>query len=158
MARPIKNYVMAKDYVEVEGLDELIRDLAKFGDAAMPALKQAQERAAQVVLAKAKAKAPVSETATGGHAPGTLRDSLKIVRANLKPGTYVTFSKIAIGKGAAYGVPVELGHELRRVVGGRSFGHVAARPFLRPAADESKNEVINIMAEAMNRELERLGD
>jgi hypothetical protein len=138
---------MAIRSFEIEGLDELLRDLAEFTDDAMPALQDAPSTAAGIVLARAQSLVPVRT--------GNLLLKLKRVKHPLKRGDTVTFSSVTFGKGAAYGVPLELGHRI--VVRKKKYGKVEARPFLRPAADESRPLVEDILIAAMNRELDRLG-
>ena len=133
--------------VEVEGLDELLRALGAFPTAALPALSDASHTAAGVVLVRAQMLVPVKT--------GNLLVKLKRDRHPLKRGDLVTFSAVTFDKGAAYGVPLELGHRLVRRR--RKIGTVAARPFLRPAADESRALVEDLLIAAMNRELDRLG-
>ena len=138
---------MAIRSFEIEGLDELLRDLAEFTDDAMPALQDASSTAAGIVLARAQSLVPVRT--------GNLLFRLKRVKHPLKRGDAVTFSSVTFGKGAAYGVPLELGHRI--VVRKKKYGKVEARPFLRPAADESRPLVEDILIAAMNRALDRLG-
>jgi HK97 gp10 family phage protein len=138
---------MAIRSYEIEGLDELMRDLAAFTDDAMPALNDASSTAAGIVLARAQSLVPVLT--------GNLLVKLRRTKKKLKRGDTVTFSTVSFGKGAAYGVPLELGHRI--VSHGKKRGKVAARPFLRPAADESRPLVEDILIAAMNRELDRLG-
>jgi hypothetical protein len=138
---------MAIRSFEIEGLDELLRDLAAFTDDAMPALNDASATAAGIVLARAQSLVPVLT--------GNLLLRLKRAKHPLKRGDTVTFSSVTFGKGAAYGVPLELGHRI--VIRGRRLGKVEARPFLRPAADESRPLVEDLLIAAMNRELDRLG-
>ena len=132
---------------EIDGLDELMEAFAKLGDDAMPYLKEAADKAGEVVLAKTKAKAPVLS--------GKLRDSLKLGKMTLKKGKYTIYSRVTFSKGAAYGVPLELGHRLMRA--GKQTGTVKEKPFMRPAADESKNEVVDIITAAMNKALDEMG-
>jgi HK97 gp10 family phage protein len=138
---------MAIRSFEIEGLDELLRDLAEFTDDAMPALQDASSTAAGIVLARAQSLVPVRT--------GNLLVKLRRTKKKLKRGDTVTFSSVTFGKGAAYGVPLELGHRI--VVRKKKVGKVEARPFLRPAADESRPLVEDILIAAMNRELDRLG-
>ena len=138
---------MAIRSFEIEGLDELLRDLAEFTDDAMPALQDASSTAAGIVLARAQSLVPVRT--------GNLLVKLRRTKKKLKRGDTVTFSSVTFGKGAAYGVPLELGHRI--VIKKKKYGKVEARPFLRPAADESRPLVEDILIAAMNRELDRLG-
>jgi len=133
--------------IEVEGLDELLRALAKFPSDAMPPMSDASYTAAGVVLVRAQMLVPVLT--------GNLLVKLKRERKPLKRGDIATSSVVTFDKGAAYGVPLELGHRLVRRR--RKIGYVKARPFLRPAADESRALVEDLLIAAMNRELDRLG-
>lgn len=144
------------------GLDELLRDLADYADNAMPDMLNASERAAVVVRDRAKAKAPVlHEAKTYNKAgqsivvpPGHLRDSLKVVKPRTRKGVYVAISRVTFGKEAAYAVPVELGHKLK--AHGKFTGHsVEERPFMRPAADESKKDVIDMMIDDLNKTIDK---
>lgn len=139
---------MAINNTSIEGLDAFIKDLLKFGDSAMPYMKKASDEAGSIIWSKAVRKVPINL--------GLLQVSLKRTKSRLKPGKYYVDSKISIDKGAAYGVPVELGHNI--VINGRIVGAIQARPFMRPAADESKDEIIRIMTDAMNKALAELGD
>jgi len=145
------------------GLDELLRDLADYADNAMPDMFDASERAANVVRDRAKAKAPVydyfKEVTLGDGTkttvyPGNLRKSIKTVKPRARKGVYVAICRVTFGKEAAYAVPVELGHRIK--AHGQYTGHaVKERPFLRPAADESKNDVIDQMISTLNETLDK---
>ena len=139
---------MAIRSTSIDGLDQLMKDLAAFGDRAMPGLKSVSDAAGELVLRRTKAKVPVLT--------GNLKLHLVLKTKALKPGDPYTSCRVTFGKGAAYGVPLELGHRI--VVHGRVVGDVSPRPFLRPAADESREEVTGMLVEAMNKELEKLGD
>jgi len=136
---------------KINGLQELIFDLGKFGDAAMPYLKDGANEAGDVVLEKAKQKVPVRT--------GNLKSKLYVRKARkIKPGVYKIQSQVTVKKGAEYYIPLELGHKIRNKKKGKSYGTVTARPFLRPAADESKAEVTRIITKAMEKALKDLGD
>jgi HK97 gp10 family phage protein len=131
----------------VDGLDDLIRDLGKFSEDALPALKVASDQAGQLVLARAIARAP--------ERTGNLKRNLKLATFAIKKGKVMTYCNVTVSAKAKYYIPLELGHDIRR--NKKKVGTVAARPFLRPAADESRAEVVSILVDAMNKELERLG-
>jgi HK97 gp10 family phage protein len=142
--------IYSKDIV---GLDELIKDLQGFGEKAIQLLKPAADEAGEIVLTKAKAKVNVSdEIAKHAH----LREVLKLVKSRVKKGECKYSNKITFPKSAAYAVPLELGHRLVR--NGKKIGTVKEKPFLRPAADESREKVENIFINAMDRALKELGD
>jgi HK97 gp10 family phage protein len=140
--------INSKTQTTVEGLDELIDAFMNLGNEAIPFLKTGADQASQVVLAKTKQKAPVDT--------GNLRDKLKVgkVKSSAKY-PYKVFGKITTAKGASYMVPVELGHKL--IINGKTVGAVKEQPFLRSAADESKDGVAKIMADAMSKALEQMG-
>ena len=138
----------SKSQTTVEGLDELIKAFMDLGEEALPHLKKASDEAGQSVLNKAKQKAPVDTR--------NLQTKLKLAKARKSSKyPYRVFSKVTFGKGAAYAVPVELGHKL--VMHGKTVGAVKERPFLRPAADESKAEVVSAIADGINKALEQMG-
>lgn len=153
--RRFRSTTKVTEISDVEGLTELIRDLADFADEAMPELYKTSDRAAQVVLRRAQHHAPVGDKIEYGieddilHIPGTLKRSLKVVKPRTKKGVYIAVSQVTFGKEAAYAIPVELGHYTHNT-------KVEARPFLRPAADESKQEVVDMMINSMNEILDDL--
>jgi HK97 gp10 family phage protein len=94
--------------------------------------------AANVILKKAQSLVPVDK--------GKLKKKLRVY----KPGksgakSYKMIARVSFPRGAAYAIPLELGH---KIAGGT--GVVQPRPFLRPAADQSKAEVSAILAKAMS--------
>lgn len=136
--------------VSIEGLDELIKAFAALGDESLPLIKDAVNDAGEVVLRRAKEKVPVKT--------GVTKSQLKLQKARIsKKATHKIIATIKAGKGAAPLAPLELGHRLF-FMGHKTNRDVAARPFLRPAADESKNEVAGIIADAMNKALKEWGD
>lgn len=134
--------------IEIEGLDELMKAFKDLPEESLIYLKDAANTAGEVVLSKSKEKAPVDTR--------NLQSKLKLGKAKKSSKyPYRVFSKVTFGKGAAYAVPLELGHKL--VTDGKTWGEVKERPFLRPAADESRDGVANILAEAMQKALEQMG-
>jgi HK97 gp10 family phage protein len=138
---------------EIEGMEELINAFAALGDAAMPGLKKASDVAGAFVLERTKEKVPVRIA--------TLKNSLYLKKRSWRKGQGVTFSTITWGDDVReYAAPVELGHKYKlttkdgRVI---SSGEVPPRPFLRPAADESKEKVLSIITDAMNDAIDRMG-
>lgn len=139
---------MSLSKVEIDGLDELIKAFAGLGENAIYKLGEPSTQAAQVVLNKAKPKIH--------DVTGELNKNLKVTKpGKQKSGSYKVFAKVGFGKGAMHGVPLELGHKL--VIHGNQVGAVKERPFLRPAADESKEAVANILTDAMNEILDQMG-
>ena len=134
--------------VEIEGLDELITAFMKLPDDAMLYLEQASNVAGNVVLQKTKEKVPEKS--------GLLKSKLKLIKArksDKKP--YALNARVTVSKGAEHITPLELGHKLIR--NGRTYGKVEAKPFLRPAADESKSAVAEIMTSAMDGAIREMG-
>ncbi|MCK9518046.1 MAG: hypothetical protein M0R74_03300 [Dehalococcoidia bacterium] len=135
--------------VKIEGLDELCEAFAKLGEDAIYKLSEPSVRAAKLVCARATSKIHDVTGALG------LSLTVKNPGKQKNKKAYKIFASVTFGKGGAHGVPLELGHRL--VVNGKKVGTVKERPFLRPAADESKEEVIGIMADAMNKVLDEMG-
>ncbi len=134
----------------VEGLEELIRATQTIAGQAMPGLNIASRNAAGIVLASAKAKVH--------KLTGTLEMTLVVRKMATQKKPLRSGYKVTLGKGGAYGIPLELGHAIRCVINGKKLGQVSAKPFLRPAADESKASVQDMLIEAMNKELDKWGD
>jgi HK97 gp10 family phage protein len=134
--------------IAIEGLDELIRDLAAFGDEALKEIEKEQEEAGNILLNKAREKVPVDT--------GELKNSLYVKRQKTKP--YILASVLTWRDNVrAYGAPVELGHGL--VFFGKKTGKmVKARPFLRPATDESREKIFNTLISGMDRALKKFGE
>lgn len=136
--------------VEITGLEELIKAFMELPKDSLVYLKEGANEAAAVVLDKAKSKAPVRS--------GKLRDKLKIGNARLSNKyPYRVFAKVTAAKGVGYYVPLELGHNIKFSQKGNVVGHVDERPYLRPAADESREEARAMMIGAMNKALENMG-
>jgi len=136
--------------IKLEGLDELIEAFAKLPDEAAEMIKPAVEQAGKLVLEKAKEKVPVDS--------GKLRDSLRLKKARQRPDSSGVIHYITWGPNVReYAAPLELGHAIRFKKGGPTHGRVAPRPYLRPAADESKEQVLDIVAKAMNRAIDEMG-
>lgn len=135
--------------IEIEGLDELIEACANLPEEAIKYIKDGSDKAGGIVLNKAKQKVPVKT--------GNLQSKLKLGRAKISGKyPYRVFSKVTTAKGAAYMVPLELGHRLV-YFGQKVNAQVEPKPFLRPAADESKDEVAGVIAAALNEALDKFG-
>ena len=135
--------------MEIEGLDALMASFNELGENAILKLSEPSVEAANKVLEKARSKIR-DDT-------GTLKNTLKVTKPGRKrKSKYRIFAKVGFGKGGMYGVPLELGHRLV-YMGHRTYKTVHERPFLRPAADESKDQVVSIMVDAMNRIIDESG-
>lgn len=138
------------DSFEIEGLNELIKKCGEISEQALPYIEQASIKAGDIVLRKTKSYA------LKYHKTGNLQKSLKLGKpTKANKAKYNIFSKVYLGKGGAHGVPLELGHKI--VVKRKVVGTVKEHPFMRPAADESKTEVVDIVVNAMNKALEEFG-
>jgi len=140
------------DGFEIEGLDELMKAFSALGTDVVYKLAEPSTKGAELILARAKSRI--------NNITGELENAL-IVR---KPGkqqnkkAYQIFAKVGFrGRQGREGVPLELGHRLY-FFGKKTNSDIEPKPYLRPAADESKTEVANIMANAMNKILEEWGD
>jgi len=137
--------------VQIEGLDELCKAFAELGEDAIFKLSDPSVEGAELVLSRAKPKIH--------KVSGDLVNALKVKKPGKQKNkkAYKIFASLTFGKGGMHGVPLELGHRLY-FFGKKTYKTVAEKPFLRPAADESKEEVANIMTDAMNKILEEWGD
>lgn len=138
---------MAVKGTDIVGLEELIRAFEDIGNEAMPRLKQAADAAGAVILAKTKAKVPV--------ATGNLRAGLKLKIYPVRFDVFITTSHVTFPSRIKYGVPLELGHKLW--IHRKKYKPVEEKPYLRPAADESTEQVLSIMVAAMNKALAEIG-
>lgn len=134
---------------KIEGLDELITEFSKLGDGSIGKLREPSIEAAEVVLSRARQHT--------NNRSGDLSKGLRVTKPTKKPKSTRIYAKVGFGKDVAYGVPLELGHRLW-FMGKKTNKDVPEKPFLRPAADESKEEVADIMAKAMNKILAEWGD
>lgn len=140
--------IYSKNQTIVEGLDDLISAFQRLGDEAIPYLMNGSNEAGGVVLRNAKLKVPVDS--------GNAKLRLKVIKAKKSAKyPYRVFSKVTFSREAAYAVPLELGHRI--IVNGKNVGVTRERPFLRPAADESKEEVVRAIAASMNKALGEMG-
>ena len=130
----------------------MIQEFAALGDEAIPDLQAASDIAGKYILAKAKStSAFVDKT-------GNLRSSIRFSKTKRTPRkSYNVIGKIyTLPKVGPHAHLVEFGHKIVR--NGQVFGKVKPHPFLRPAADESKEEVLNIITTAMNETIKKMGD
>lgn len=132
----------------VEGLDELIKAFNDLGDEALPYLMEGATEGGGVVLSKVKSKVPIDS--------GELKKNLKLTKAKAgKKNKYNVFSKVTFTPKVKYGIYVELGHKI--VLNGNVVGTAKSQPFLRPGADESKDAVVDAIARALNKAIDKMG-
>lgn len=121
--------------IKIEGLNEVLRDLRRFGDKEAPkAIRQANKKAAEIVVPTAKAEAP--------RRSGRLAASVA-ARATARYG--------AVKAGTAARVPY---------AGVIHFGwfrhHIAPNPFLYRAVDKRIGEVYAAYERQMNQAIDAM--
>jgi HK97 gp10 family phage protein len=131
-----------------QGLDELMSDLERFGDRSMPYIKKASDKAAQIVLDKAVSLVPKDT--------GKLSTLLAVGTQKVKYGKYFYAATVKVKKGAPYYIPLELGHRLV-FFGQPTNTYIKPRPFLRPAADQSKDAVVQSVINDLGEAIKELG-
>lgn len=161
---------MAIFSAEVEGLTALLKDMQRLPNEAAAELIPASVKCGNAIKELAVSRVPISKYGKGyygigknkgktdwNHEPGLLRKSIKVkkpTKAKVKKSNITT--TVGFDKGAAYGVPLELGHKI--VFYGRAMGgRVKERPFLRSSADDKKQMVIDENIKAINETLNKFG-
>lgn len=150
----------------IKGLDETIIAFNKLAsDKANGYVVAASKQSAEIIAEKARALVPVEL--------GKLKRSIRVKQIKVRAKKYsrifidqpvfVVGPEYAKAKGLKgesdrvnYGHLVELGHKLVR--NGNAYGIVKEHPFLRPAADGSKQEVLDLIVKAMDQALADWGD
>lgn len=127
--------------VQVEGLEELNRNLLDLGDKlAKQYIRKAAKEAADLFVQDAKRRAPVLKKPVRGRQPGALRDSI-IAKVSLtkKNGLVV---RIGPDKKVFYARFVEFG-----------TSKMAAKPYMRPAWDGEKNAALDAFTESLKQSI-----
>lgn len=138
---------------EIKGLDELIKAFTELPEEALVFVEQKTLPPAEAILNRAKAYVVKYNKYSD---KGDLLKSLKVKKPSAKRKyKYYVYSQVYFDKGGAHGVPLELGHRI--VKKGKTIGTVKEHPFLRPAADECKDDVVKAMTEAINTALDNMG-
>lgn len=134
---------MPRNIFEVEGLDEIINDLNRFHGE--DEVKPYVDKAGDILLKKTREKVSVDT--------GTLKKSLFLKRTKRRRAfqNILTWGDDV----RAYAAPLELGHGLV-YMGHPTLKYVKARPFLRPAADESKEIVYKTIFSGLIKALNTL--
>lgn len=153
--------------LEFKGIRELVRNLESLPDKLQKSAEKAVLRAGASPIRKAaKAKAPSGK---GPHA-GLLKRSIGL---SVKKVKGITSARV----GPKTGFRVSLGMKIARKTKGKrvkgqpyeafkdpSFyshlveygtSHSAAKPFIRPAVDQTQSEVLSAMADGLDRHLTR---
>ena len=144
---------MADLEIKIEGLDELKKELSQFPEQLQKkALDKSVRAGSKIIVSAARSKAPVRAHEWEGikypNPPGTLKKGIKAEKARLMPA-YFRRDIIGFSPSAWYGALVERGHKIVR--GDKTIGHVAAKPFLRPAFDENLEKALDAMKEALGK-------
>lgn len=130
--------------IRVDGLEHLDRKLKKLVERAT---------GSQVEKALLKAAQPLEDemkrTTAFSDVTGNLRGSIGTKKRKRAPDPEVT-----VGAKAPHAHLVEFGTRLRRHKSGKSTGVMRKRPFMRPAYDKSKREIVDVF----RRELKKLTD
>lgn len=133
---------------ELEGLDRKLK---------RKVLGKSVRAGSNVVKKDARAHAPKRvKTWEGTKYPnpsGTLKRGVIVRRATRQP-RYIVRDLIGFDAKAWYGHLVERGHKLVR--NKKVIGHVAAKPFLRPAFDNNQDKIISEMSKVFRTELDKL--
>ena len=139
---------MTKSVIHIEGLEEFIDDLNKYGERAVELMRPYVDKGGDTLLAKTKLKVPVRL--------GTLKRSLYLKRP--RPKKLLVKNTLTWGDDVrAYAAPVELGHQLI-YFGKRTNTYIAPQPYLRPGADESADSVLKTMIKGVDITLKSLSD
>lgn len=135
---------MAGEYrVEVAGLRQLRATLTAADPALVTQVAQANNRAAEVVAAEARRRAPAGPHQGGGTVT-PIRASVKALRA-------ARAAAVAMGGARSpHAAPTEFGGTLRRF-NSTSRTRVTHRAFLYPAIEATRPEVIRVYTLALNR-------
>ncbi|SCZ80389.1 hypothetical protein [Acidaminobacter hydrogenoformans] len=143
-------------FEKIEGINDVLRGFDEVGTAAFDEIEKTTVSLAGRVMTAAKAKVPGPtgrKTGKWAHPAGNLEEKIRMKKPTEKQKAKAqVFSTVGFGAGAAYGVPVELGHKL--FVHGQSKGQVKPAPaptgFLRPAADMYKSTAADEIEKAIN--------
>jgi HK97 gp10 family phage protein len=138
----------SKANFEIIGLKELIKAFEEFGDIAIPEVRKKVDEAGELLLAKAREKVHVRY--------GKLKSSLHLKKPT--SSKYVIENILTWGDDVRdYGAPLELGHNVKFGKNAPVVGYSRPRPFLRPAADESKRQVFKIITEGFDNAFKKFG-
>jgi len=136
---------------EIKGLDELLRKLKKLPEGASPKgggpLERAMRKGAGVWVDAAKARVASKGPGVKNSRTGNtrLKDSIAL-RKDPDPRSNNADVRFEVGyKAAAYwGAFVEMGTEKQ-----------SAHPFLRPAFDENRDEILRVIVGQLRKDIEK---
>jgi len=144
----------SRNNFEVIGLEELAIALSNQESEIRAAAKIAMDKAGDLLLSATRKKLG----AVTRRDTGKLSRSLRIKRDNSGSKNAVLSNALTWGDDVRdYAAPLELGHDL--TAWGRETGiPIEPRPFLRPAADENKDEIFDIIEKHVDEALKKFGD
>lgn len=148
--------IYSKSKTSVEGLDDIVKGFKKVMEKGRPYVKDATEKNAKEIKTGALRNLERNKSIKTGALWASM--NVKESKGKSITGGTVIFtvgprytSNKSKGTGVNYGHLVELGHKTK------SGKQVPAKPYLRPAADDNKEEFIRDVAEAMNAAVEQFG-
>lgn len=130
--------------VDQRSLDDIIKTLEKINTLTQKQVNVAARLGARFIQKKAKEKAPISEDGSHGKPRGFLKKNIKIKAEKSKIKAKKVY-RVGIGGEAWYGVFPEYGTKKTR-----------AKPYLRPALDENRNEVTKIILEEIAKGVDKV--
>ena len=130
---------------EIEGLAELLAKLEKLPVDMEAAMTKAMKAGGKTIVKAAQAKVPVDS--------GYLKRQIKAV-SNKAPsdGTDIEID-VGVGKKAFYWRFIEFGHNVGKV----NKHKVEAKPFMRPAFDEHKQEISDSITTELKKIIDKAG-
>ncbi len=141
---------------EMTGLDKLDKEVKKLTDKVQKkVLQKAARAAARVVQKRTKALAPVKT--------GALRRAIRVVTLKMPKGQAKVAVTVKSGKGekrqAFYAQFIEFGTK-KRAIGKQGAQHpgTTAKPFMRPAFDETEREQLDAMGATLAKEIIKAND
>lgn len=154
------NAAMLKDLTEIlKKLDKLPKELR--GEVR----KKILEQAARPLIEAAKAKAPQSQAEhfdypkSGGepvrYYPGNLKKSIRIIPYKKSNTVFVGPKIVKKAKGKAYGRNEKNVNAFYASFVEFGTARMAARPYMRPAFDSSKGQVLKLAKEGLERVVEK---
>lgn len=128
--------VKSKMKLKVDGVDDIVKALAKADEDLQKELHNLVAEAAEIVFRRADANVPIKS--------GAARRSLKIEVGKNKQGVF--YANVVIGGEPFYITFYELGTSRQ-----------PPRPIMRPALDKSKREIRKHLIDGLTKALEKQG-
>jgi hypothetical protein len=149
--------------IQIEGIAEAVTALRKVGDALAPQrIQDCLLVGAEIIKQRARALVRVGPGVdTQGNPRAHLRDAIFSVKGKLDPAAPSVIAGVS-GKRMPHAHLVEFEHVLwkmgKRALGkGYQVGTVPEHPFLRPALDQSKQDIPALVGDMIKRTLESFG-